>query len=183
LVKWVNRRLVLALFLLSLMISSVAVVAVQPIKADYSAITVPDDYSSIQQAIDNAVAGDVILVRNGTYHENITVNKRLSLIGLNGTQRPVIDGGGAAIVVKISADGVLLQGFNVTNSSSYDSYGDSHLGGGIQIFGASECVIANNTACNNLVCGISLVNANNNTITNNTCAKNEVGILKPPATT
>jgi parallel beta-helix repeat protein len=175
-VNWVNSRLVLALFLLSLMISGVVVVAVQSIKAAYRTITVPDDYPLIQQAIDNAAAGDGVLVRNGTYYESIIVNKRLSLIGINGTQQPVVDGRGAASVVKITADGVLLQGFNVTNGGFGDSYGDGLLGGGIQIFGASECVIANNTACNNQACGISLVNANNNTVANNTCVKNGVGI-------
>jgi parallel beta-helix repeat protein len=169
----VKRNSFLTLLLLSLMMSSVMLVAIQPIKADPATITVPDDYPSIQQAIDNAVAGGVILVRNGTYYENITVNKPLSLIGITGTQQPAIDGGGVPVAVRISADGVLLTGFNVTNSGSY---GDEFMCGGIQVFGASECIIANNTACNNLKSGISLINANNNTVANNTCVKNEIGI-------
>ena len=38
-------------------------------------------YSSIQTAINDASAGDAILVYNGTYNEDIVVNKSLAIIG------------------------------------------------------------------------------------------------------
>lgn len=38
-----------------------------------TAITVPDDYSSIQAAINHAAAGDVIFIKNGTYEESLLV--------------------------------------------------------------------------------------------------------------
>jgi hypothetical protein len=38
-----------------------------------STITVPDDYSTIQGAINNAVNGDTILVKAGIYHEHVVV--------------------------------------------------------------------------------------------------------------
>ena len=51
-------------------------------------ITVDDDgagnYTTVQQAIDNASAGDTINVWPGTYSENVVVNKTLTIIG-NGT--------------------------------------------------------------------------------------------------
>ena len=37
-------------------------------------IYVPDDYAKIQWAVDNASAGDTIIVRDGTYTENVDVN-------------------------------------------------------------------------------------------------------------
>ena len=43
-------------------------------------IIVPDQFATIQEAINNASAGDTIFVRKGTYHENIIVNKSLTLI-------------------------------------------------------------------------------------------------------
>ena len=36
-------------------------------------IRVPDDYATIQQAVDAAVDGDVVIVRPGTYFENIQI--------------------------------------------------------------------------------------------------------------
>ena len=39
------------------------------------------NFTKIQDAIDNASDGDVILVYNGTYYENISINKCLTIIG------------------------------------------------------------------------------------------------------
>jgi pectin methylesterase-like acyl-CoA thioesterase len=46
-------------------------------------VVVPDDYPAIQEAVDAAQPGDTIRVRSGTYCENISINKTLSLIGMN----------------------------------------------------------------------------------------------------
>ena len=46
--------------------------------ADVSAartIYVPDNYAKILWAVDNAYAGDTIIVRDGTYTENVDVKK------------------------------------------------------------------------------------------------------------
>ena len=48
-------------------------------------IYVPDDYETIQDAVDNATAGDTIIVRDGTYNENVDVKKdRLTVRSENG---------------------------------------------------------------------------------------------------
>jgi len=38
-------------------------------------IYVPDDYARIQWAVDSASIGDTIIVRDGTYYENVVVTK------------------------------------------------------------------------------------------------------------
>ncbi|HMD81622.1 MAG TPA: hypothetical protein VKE92_09970, partial [Anaerolineales bacterium] len=51
-----------------------------PVSRVYAAtLIVPDNYSTIQAAINAASAGDTILVRSGTYNENLTLNKYVIL--------------------------------------------------------------------------------------------------------
>jgi hypothetical protein len=51
------------------------------------------DYDTIQDAVDAASPGDVILVHEGTYHESITIRKgNLTIEGFNPLNPPVIDG-------------------------------------------------------------------------------------------
>ncbi|MCD6384067.1 MAG: right-handed parallel beta-helix repeat-containing protein [Thermoplasmata archaeon] len=99
------------------------------------------DFTSIQTAINFASSGDTIYVWDGTYNENIRINKRLSVIG-NGTTRTIIDGGGSGDVVDITADGVKFSGFTVRNSGS--SWGDA----GIEISGSNCEVYFNNITGN-----------------------------------
>ena len=40
----------------------------------------PNNYTKIQDAIDDATNGDTIFVFNGTYYEHITINKTINLI-------------------------------------------------------------------------------------------------------
>ena len=51
------------------------------------------DYTSIQSAVNSASAGDTIRVYDGTYNENVTIDKTISLIG-NGTTKTSVIGSG-----------------------------------------------------------------------------------------
>jgi parallel beta-helix repeat protein len=79
------------------------------------AILVPDDYPTIQRAIDAAVDGDTIFVKSGTYYENVVANKTLSLIGEN-EETTIIDGEESGTVVNVTADNVDIQNFTIRNS-------------------------------------------------------------------
>ena len=50
-------------------------------------------YYHIQSAIENATAGDTVYVWNGTYHENVIIDRGVTLLG-NGTVNTIIDGVG-----------------------------------------------------------------------------------------
>jgi len=67
----------IALILLSALVLLPTVI----VKAQSKTIVVPDDYPTIQAAIDNANAGDTVFVRSGTYNQTITINKSINLIG------------------------------------------------------------------------------------------------------
>ncbi len=42
-------------------------------------INIPGDYSTIQDGIDASVDGDIIIISQGTYYENLTLNKEITL--------------------------------------------------------------------------------------------------------
>jgi len=130
-------------------------------------ITVDDDgngdYEKIQDAIDASEDGDTIKVWEGTYYENVIVNKSVSLIG-NGSEGTTIDGGGDGNVVTITADWTNISGFLVTGSGS--SGGSS----GIKVESDYNSIFENN--CSNNYYGIYLRDSNWSTLTNNICSSN-----------
>ena len=103
---------------------------------------VPDEFSTIQSAIDNAERGDVIKVAGGTYPGAIVLTDYVSLYGgydpTFTTRDPetyvtVIDGGGSGNVITCTGnDHIVIDGFEVRNSGSA-SYGVYVQNSGITI--------------------------------------------------
>ncbi len=70
-------------------------------------INVPADQPTIQQAIDNAMPGDTILIADGSYAEELTIDvEDLTIISVNGAASVRIIAGLANAAVTILADGV-----------------------------------------------------------------------------
>jgi parallel beta-helix repeat protein len=110
-------------------------------------LNVPEDYPTIQEAINAAVDGDTVLVDNGTYTENINfLGKAITVISVNGPESTVIDGNASGRVVTFnSGEGTssVLSGFTITN-------GLADFGGGIYCYYSSptitNCTISGNSA-------------------------------------
>jgi len=84
-------------------------------------ITIPDNYSTIQEGINHANPGDCVLVRSGIYRESIELNKEGLLLQGEDKYTTIIDGGKTSEDgVIISAPNVTLQGFTITNARSDD---------------------------------------------------------------
>ena len=86
-----------------------------------STLLVPDEYSTIQSAIDASSNGDSVLVSAGTYYENINFNgKNIALIGED-RETTIIDGGqnGSVVVIEnIEINTAILSKFTITNGFS-----------------------------------------------------------------
>nr|QNO56397.1 hypothetical protein EIIOIEJP_00004 [Methanosarcinales archaeon ANME-1 ERB7] len=124
---------------------------------------------SIQVAVDNATDGDTIIVRDGSYTENIDVDKRLTIRSENG-YATVQAANTRDSIFEVTADYVNISGFTVKNSFSC---------AGISLKDRNHCNISNNKVSNNS-CGISLENSSNNFIMNNIASNNARGGCVPP---
>jgi hypothetical protein len=79
-------------------------------------ISVPQDYSTISQAMEVAQAGDTILVSEGTYNEKFSIKSGVNVIG-SGAETTTIRGDGVGVVVYVNGSAE-LSGFSITNSGS-----------------------------------------------------------------
>lgn len=122
-------------------------------------IIIPDQYPTIQQGINASVNGDTILIRPGTYLENILVDNKNLVIGslflitadTGYVSQTIIDGNRAGSVFRLSniSSGFVLSGITVTNGRSTGGGGISiinsivimdhiHIEGNISICGARD---------------------------------------------
>jgi len=120
---------------------------------DYSRLfMVPDDYQTIQEAIEVTQYGDSILVRPGVYEENIDMRGHTIFVGslFAITHDPayidstIINGGGNDVAVKFArGENGTLSGFRIENGSGNE-------GGGIFIYNSNPtieyCLITDNSA-------------------------------------
>lgn len=176
---------------------------IESVKAEPNTLVVPEDYATIQEAINHASEGDTVYVRSGKYcnglvnhYEHISINKSISLIGEN-RETTIIDGNATGkIVVSIRADNVVLSGFTIQNCGNYpgknirvissantiinNSILNNGDGFGIY-FDGSLGICDNNVISGNYVSNvfyaILLMGAHNNTISNNTVSNTAYGIM------
>ena len=165
--KKVASLLVSVLLLASMLILAFNIRLVQA-----GIVTVPDDYSTIQEAINAADEGDTVLVKAGTYSEHVFINKSISLIGED-REATVIDGNGIGTVVSIGVNNVSIINFTIRNAGKVWTgvgYPDSCIRGN----GVRWVHIENNTLTDAAVCiwfySSSFVNITNNIIFDATVA-------------
>ncbi|UCE39314.1 MAG: right-handed parallel beta-helix repeat-containing protein [Thermoplasmata archaeon] len=142
-----------------------------------------ENYTSIQDAINASSDGDTVFVYNGTYYENVVVNKTINLTGED-RNKTIIDGGAKDSTVVITVTWVNLTGFMITGSGiswgiagiglsnvqnvrifeNNISYNNYH---GIFIYQSQHSNITNNIILSNEGYGISMESSSNIKITNN----------------
>ncbi len=141
-------------------------------------IYVPDDHGTIQEALHAALDGDTVIVRPGTYTENIDfMGKAVTLASECGVDLTVIDGGRAGSVVLFSSGekpDSIIEGFSLINGSgTLDN--SNLLGGGICCRNGSSPTIRSNRITDNKALfggGIACNDSSSPLIAGNTIARN-----------
>jgi len=87
----------------------------------------PGNYTRIQDAIDNTSDGDTVFVFNGTYYENVEVNKSINLFGED-KNTTVIDGGGVYIIIQIVINNTIIRNFTLKNDNKKYPRGAIRIG-------------------------------------------------------
>jgi parallel beta-helix repeat protein len=153
-----------------------------------NALTVPNPYPTIQQAV-NAANSTInsILVLPGTYNEHVILNKNVTLVGSN-PSNTIIDGGGKGTVVNVTSCNVEISGFTIRNggkginlkNSSYSIISENTItmnGNGIYLNNSSQRnTIQGNTITSNNGYGINIQSSNYNNIASNVLSNNTCGI-------
>ncbi|KYK25887.1 hypothetical protein AYK20_04340 [Thermoplasmatales archaeon SG8-52-1] len=154
----------------------------------------PNNYSKIQDAIEDTSDGDTVFVYDdkSPYYENIFINNSINLIGED-RYNTVIDARKMGSVVYLDSNNINISGFTIKNSSLDAWYGCGivHIKNNNTIF---NNIISNNcfgiycwydsfeiTVCKNIIIdneyGISLYNIRNGKIINNTIKNNIRGLI------
>ncbi len=152
-------RVVSALTLSILLLT--AALLIMSVHSEPSTIVVPDDYPTIMEAISHAVSGDTVFLRNGTYYEQVLIDKSVSLVGENkaGT---IINGSTSDVIVHVIGDFVEIT--NLTIASTLESWIANPLC--VHLDGSQNSVVSDNIIS---TCGspIQLSNSDKNRISGN----------------
>ncbi len=153
------RAWAIVMLILIVLLSSMPLIKINPVRSA-ATIFVPADFGTIQEAINNAAEGDTIFVYNGTYVENVVVNKTISLIGEDNSLS-FIDGGSVGAAITVTAHNVTISGFTVGNGSLVSETGAGILLTQVQYANLSDNIIASSYT------GLTFINSSFNNAENN----------------
>lgn len=115
------------------------------------------DYSSIQEAVNAAKEGDIIMVDPGTYRESVVIEKRITLIGSGPEATAIYATTGNAVTFKWGSGAASIIGFSITSAGENGIYCESQTSPGI-----SNNVISGGK--NGVYCEYSQAGISNNVI-------------------
>ena len=127
-------------------------------------------YATIYEAITAAADGDTIIVCDGTYTENVVVNKRLTIRSKYGAAYTTVRAASDSDhVFYVTADYVNISGFTVIGTDSIDI-------AGIYLDNVNNCNMTENNVSNNWWWGMELNYSSNNNLISNIASNNGIGI-------
>jgi len=147
----------------------------------------PNNYSTIQKAVNAAQNGDTVFIYSNTYNEHILINKSITLIGEN-KDTTIIEGDLTENIIKITVDTVVVKGLTLKKGiigiyivkSSYHEIKNNIIKSnweGIGLFQVLNSKLSQNTISDNYFEGINPVESSDNTISDNEIKFNLYGLL------
>jgi parallel beta-helix repeat protein len=143
------------------------------------------NFSTIQEAVNQADVGDKIFVFNGIYYENLKIQNSIYLIGEE-KNNTIVDGNNTGDIISIIGDNITISGFTIQNCGNTPMYDagieiksednkiidniiryNGEFGVGIFLNKSSSNILKNNIIYENGNEGIYLENSKNNYIANN----------------
>lgn len=118
-----NKQITSYLTVTALILASLASLTLMTVTVSGSSIlhvggAGPGNYTSIQTAINDTVPGDTVFVHNGTYYENLYINKSINLYGENSTNT-VIDGQNLGHIIVVQSNSTNISGLSLINAVDY----------------------------------------------------------------
>lgn len=110
--------------------------------------------TNIQDAVNQTVNDDIILVTNGTYilSQRITITRNILIQSVNGKEVTIVDGGGKTRCFDLGSSSCRIDGFSIVNGYAVASwYADpENAGGGVRCNDTTpivmNCIFRNNRA-------------------------------------
>lgn len=158
-IKNMNKTIILLIVLISPIL----------LNAQGNRINVPDDFTKIQEAINNSVDGDTILVAPGTYYENVNFKGKNIILSshyifdedvsfinttiIDGSKPHSPDESSAVIFLGGEKRTAILQGFTITGGKGTKVFDGIFVreGGGIVIYNSSPTIRHNIIAFNECI--------------------------------
>jgi parallel beta-helix repeat protein len=138
-------------------------------------LRVPQDFGTIQAAVDAASPGDVIRVSPGTYPERVTISTSAIRLEADPLHAAILDGASftddrAAISVQGTSatpiERVSIVGFTIEN----------YRGTGISLAYADRCALLSNRVSNTRAQSIALIRSTYNRVADNTLSNGTIGV-------
>jgi len=162
-----NRQTLIEIIILLTLLSATLIAwFVAPVRA--SVLLVPQDYPTIQEAVNAAGAGDTIQVDAGTYFENVVVNASVAIIGASSTTTFVDGSNGGSysgVTIYYPYDGLVIHNTRILENAV-----------GVVISEADGNTIEDSVLVDNSMYGIDVTISTSNVIRNNQISESAYGV-------
>ena len=132
----------------------------------------PNNYTTIQSAIDDASDSDTVFVFDDSspYHEHLLIETSINLLGENKKTTIINSKITGSAIIKIITNNVNISEFTIQNS------GDLKTNYAIQLFNSRNCIIFKNIFQHNDVSIMLWHKCDNNVIINNVITNSDTGV-------